>query len=107
MHLNNLNAPVLNVLRWTTVRVQEQKFRNFPTMIVQFVLVIVTAVQVNSQELCHSVCQCYSGQATCTVHVSPVDPLNSLKPETKTQLCLTENRTSALHRGFGEFYSMN
>jgi len=29
-----------------------------PIMIVQIVLVIVTAVQVNSQELCPSVCQC-------------------------------------------------
>jgi len=28
------------------------------------VLVIVTAVQVNSQELCPSACQCYSENAT-------------------------------------------
>jgi Leucine-rich repeat (LRR) protein len=35
-------------------------------MIVQIVLVIVTAVQVNSQQLCPSVCQCESEQATCT-----------------------------------------
>jgi hypothetical protein len=35
-------------------------------MIVQIVLVIVTAVQVNSQELCPSVCQCNGDSATCT-----------------------------------------
>jgi Leucine-rich repeat (LRR) protein len=35
-------------------------------MIVLNVLVIVTAVQVNSQELCPSVCHYYSDQATCT-----------------------------------------
>ena len=35
-------------------------------MIVQIVLVIVTAVQVNSQELCPSVCQRYTEWATCT-----------------------------------------
>ena len=35
-------------------------------MIVQIVLVIVTAVQVNSQELCPSVCRCYSEEAICT-----------------------------------------
>jgi Leucine-rich repeat (LRR) protein len=34
-------------------------------MIVQIVLVIVTAVQVNSQQLCPSVCRCYSDWATC------------------------------------------
>jgi hypothetical protein len=87
-------------MRQTSVRVQEQKCRNFPKMIVQIVLVIVTTVQVNSHQLCPSVCQCYGDQATCTTHVSPVDPLNSLKPETKTQLCLTENTPSALYRGF-------
>ena len=38
-------------------------------MIVQIVLVIVTAVQVNSQQLCPSVCQCYSEQANYTVLV--------------------------------------
>ena len=35
-------------------------------MIVQIVLLIVTAVQVNSQELCPGVCQCKSEQANCT-----------------------------------------
>jgi len=35
-------------------------------MIVQIVLVIVTAVQVNSQQLCPSVCQCNGEKATCT-----------------------------------------
>ena len=35
-------------------------------MIVQIVLVIVTAVQVNSQELCPGVCRCKSEQAICT-----------------------------------------
>jgi hypothetical protein len=49
-----------------TVRVQEQKYGNFPQMIVQIALVIVTAVQVKLQELCPSVCQCYSDNATCT-----------------------------------------
>ena len=34
-------------------------------MIVQIVLVIVTAVQVNSQEMCPSVCQCHRENATC------------------------------------------
>jgi len=51
--------------RCKTVRVEEQKYDNFHIMIVQVVLVIVTAVQVNSQQLCHSVCQCYSDWATC------------------------------------------
>jgi hypothetical protein len=35
-------------------------------MIVQIVIVIVTAVQVNSQELCPSVCKCDGEQAACT-----------------------------------------
>ena len=35
-------------------------------MIVKIVLVIVTAVHVNSQELCPSACQCYSEHTTCT-----------------------------------------
>ncbi len=35
-------------------------------MIVQIVLLIVTAVQVNSQELCPGVCRCYSDWARCT-----------------------------------------
>jgi len=35
-------------------------------MIVQIVLVIVSAVQLNPQELCPSVCHCYSEQATYT-----------------------------------------
>jgi hypothetical protein len=48
------------------------KIREFPTMIVQIVLVIVTAVQVNSQELCPSVCNCYSEQAACTKLFSDV-----------------------------------
>jgi Leucine-rich repeat (LRR) protein len=34
-------------------------------MIVQIVLVIVIAVQVNSEELCPSVCYCYGKSATC------------------------------------------
>ena len=42
------------------------KYGYIPTMIVPIVLVIVTAVQVNSQELCPSVCRCYSEKATCT-----------------------------------------
>jgi hypothetical protein len=48
-----------------TVRVQEQKYGYSPTMIVHIVLVIVTAVQVNSQELCPSVCQCNGDNAIC------------------------------------------
>jgi hypothetical protein len=35
-------------------------------MIVQIVLVIVTTVQVNSQQLCQSVCQCKGDNAICT-----------------------------------------
>jgi hypothetical protein len=42
------------------------KYVNFPKMIVQIVIVIVTAVQVNSQELCPSVCKCDGEQAACT-----------------------------------------
>jgi hypothetical protein len=42
------------------------KYSNFTTMIVQIVMEIVTAVQVNSQELCPSVCQCNDDKATCT-----------------------------------------
>ena len=41
-------------------------------MIVQIVLVIVNAVQVKSQELCPSVCQCYSEQAICGILFSDV-----------------------------------
>ena len=52
--------------RQITVRLEEQKYVYVHIMIVQIVLVIVTAVQVNSQELCPRVCQCYSEQATCT-----------------------------------------
>ena len=37
-----------------------------PTMIAQIVLVMVTAVQVNSQQLCPSVCHCNGEKATCT-----------------------------------------
>jgi len=47
-------------------------------MIVQIVLVILTAVQVNSQ-LCPSVCQCDSEQATCRDLFSDV---TSMKQET-------------------------
>jgi len=48
------------------VRLEEQMYGYIPIMIVQIVLVIVTAVQVNSQELCPSVCQCNGGNAICT-----------------------------------------
>jgi hypothetical protein len=41
-------------------------YNNFSKMIVQIVLVIVTAVQVNSQKLCISVCHCNDDNATCT-----------------------------------------
>jgi hypothetical protein len=51
---------------WKTVRAEEPRYGNFPTMNVQIVLVIVAAVQVNSQQLCPSVCQCDSKQAACT-----------------------------------------
>ena len=47
------------------MRLEEKKYGYIPIMIVQIVLVIVTAVQVNSQQLCPSVCQCNGDQATC------------------------------------------
>jgi len=47
------------------VRLEEQKYGYILIMIVQIVLVIVTAVQVNSQELCPSVCQCNGDNTTC------------------------------------------
>jgi Leucine-rich repeat (LRR) protein len=48
------------------VQVQEQMYSNFSKMILQIVLVIVSAVQVNSHQLCPSVCQCYSEKTICT-----------------------------------------
>jgi len=56
------------------VRVQEKTYGCSRTMIVQIVLWIVIAVQVNSQELCPGVCQCNSGKATCTDLFSDVTP---------------------------------
>ena len=47
------------------MRLKELKYGYIPIMIVQIVLVIVTAVRVNSQELCHSVCQCNGTNAIC------------------------------------------
>ena len=40
-------------------------YSSYAKMIVQVVLVIVTAVQVNSQELCPGVCQCKGYNVTC------------------------------------------
>ena len=51
--------------RKETARLEEQTYGYSPIMIVQIVLVIVTAVQVNSQQLCPSVCQCYSDWESC------------------------------------------
>ena len=48
-----------------TVQLEEQSYGYIAIMIVQMVVVIVTAVQVNSQ-LCPSVCQCDSNEAKCT-----------------------------------------
>ena len=45
-------------------------------MIVQIVLVIVTAVQVNLQKPCPSVCQCNGDSATCTDVFSDVTNMN-------------------------------
>jgi len=45
--------------------VEEQKYGYSPTMIVYIVLVIVTAVKVNSKELCPRVCTCFSDYVTC------------------------------------------
>jgi len=44
---------------------EEQRYGYIAIMIVQIVLMIVTAVQVNSQQLCDSVCQCDGDNATC------------------------------------------
>jgi Leucine-rich repeat (LRR) protein len=49
-----------------TVRTEEQKYLYIHIMIVRIVLLIVILVQVNSQELCPSVCECNDEQATCT-----------------------------------------
>jgi len=65
------------------VPVQEQKYRNFPTLIVQIVLVIVTAVQVNTQQLCPSGCQCYTYSAICANLFSDVT-----EHSTKIPLCI-------------------
>ena len=54
------------------MRLKELKYGYIPIMIVQIVLLIVTAVQVNSQELCPSVCQCNSEQAICGILFSDV-----------------------------------
>jgi hypothetical protein len=51
--------------RTQIVRVQEQKYCCSPNMIVQIVLVMVTALQVKAQELCPSVCQCNGDKGTC------------------------------------------
>jgi hypothetical protein len=48
-----------------TVRLEEQMYGYILTMIVQIVLVIVTAGQVNSQ-LCPSVCRCNDDLVSCT-----------------------------------------
>ena len=45
---------------------EEQKCGYIQIMIAPIVLVIVTAVQVNSQDLCPSVCQCNFDKAECT-----------------------------------------
>jgi hypothetical protein len=58
--------PVALWQKWKAVRAGEPKYVNFPTVIVQIVFVIVTAVQVNSQQLCPSVCECDSKLVTCT-----------------------------------------
>jgi Leucine-rich repeat (LRR) protein len=47
------------------IQPEQQKYGLYPKMILQIVLVIVTAVPVNSQELCPSVCQCSGDNATC------------------------------------------
>jgi hypothetical protein len=57
------------IYSWTTRQIEDgsirgAKYVNFPTMIVK--IVIVTAGQVNSQELCPSVCNCDSELTTCT-----------------------------------------
>jgi len=48
-----------------TVRIEAQTYGYSPIMILHIVLVIVTAVQVNSQQLCPSVCQCNGYSAIC------------------------------------------
>jgi hypothetical protein len=77
------------------------KYVNFSTMIVQIVLVIVIAVQVNSQELCPSVCKCYGEQAACTDLFSDVtdmtkhrfdSALRQLRVTGTTNLKLEEDR---------------
>jgi hypothetical protein len=77
------------------------KYVNFPTMIVQIVLVIVTAVQVNSQALCPSVCKCDSELTTCTDLFSDVtdmtqhrfhSALRQLRVTGTTNLELEEDR---------------
>jgi hypothetical protein len=56
--------------RWTTVRVQEKKYRNFPKMILQKLLVIVTAVQVNSQKNCVFIYICLCLYLQCSISLA-------------------------------------
>jgi hypothetical protein len=54
-------------------------YSNFSKMIVQIVLVIVTAVQVNSQELCPTACQC-NGEETISTNL--FSDVTDMKQET-------------------------
>jgi insulin-like growth factor-binding protein complex acid labile subunit len=82
-----------------TARLEEQTYGYSPIMIVQIVLVIVTAVQVNSQ-LCPSVCYCFSDWASCKNLFSDVtnvtqetfdSPKRNLKVTGSTRLELEED----------------
>jgi len=55
-----------------TLRLEEQRYGYIAIMIVQIVLVIVTAVQVNSQQLCDSACCCRNGSALCKNFINDV-----------------------------------
>jgi hypothetical protein len=60
-------------------------------MIEQFVMVIVTAVQVNSQILCPSVRQCNGDNATCTDLFSDVTNIKGTFQSPLMALCVIGN----------------
>jgi hypothetical protein len=76
------------------VSITGAKIREYPTMIVQIVIVIVTAVQLNSQELCPSVCKCDSEQATCTDLFSDVTDMTQHRFHSAVSVLLVNGTTN-------------
>jgi hypothetical protein len=96
---------------WTTRQVvnvwsRGAKYVNFTTMIVQIVIVIVTAVQVNPQNLCPSVCKCYSEQTTCTDLFNDVTDMTQHRLHSALRVLLV-TRTRALELEVDRFLRWN